>query len=179
MDPALQLQEDIRDKLTSESDSKMILTPPEDTDEHVYCYELMRRFLVLINQLAVRLLSVCNDETCPMMMATKDWEFRCAAHPEPHDCTALSYTMHTLHQAEQALNSEKHFAIRSSIKPTAVQKIVAQQARRVYRIPAHAYYHHRDTFDEFNAQTKFMAHFDAYLRYYKLVAEQQLIVPLE
>eukprot|EP00045_Choanoeca_perplexa_P020362 m.4206 g.4206 ORF g.4206 m.4206 type:complete len:179 (-) comp6755_c0_seq1:237-773(-) len=178
MDPALQLQQEIVAKFASDCSPEELVTEPEGVDTFVFRYELFRYFLVVLNQLAVKLINECNDEDCPMMMATKDWEFRCAAHPEPHDCSAISYTMHTLHQAEQAVNNEKAFPMRSSVPETAVKRVVAQQSRRVYRIPAHAYHHHSELFKQFETQTHFMARFDHFLRHYKLVAEEQLIVPV-
>lgn len=50
---------------------------------------VVRQFLLELNQLAVSLDSVCTADTCAKMVATKDWEFLCAAHVQPKEVTTL------------------------------------------------------------------------------------------
>lgn len=44
-----------------------------------------RQMLLELNFLTVALDAVCCAETCPKMVATKDWEFLCAAHVRPKE----------------------------------------------------------------------------------------------
>ena len=127
-----------------------------------------RQFCMELNGLAVKLQSECHPETCTQMTATDQWIFLCAAHKTPKECPAIDYTRHTLDGAACLLNSNKYFPSRSvflalsqylhwlnklsftriSIKESSVAKL-GSVCRRVYRIFSHAYFHHRNLFDEF------------------------------
>ena len=111
------------------------------------------------------------------MTATEEWIFLCAAHPQPKDCSALDYTLHTLHGAASLLNSNKFFPSRVSIRENSVQKL-SSIARRIYRIFSHAYYHHRELFDKFEEDTCLCLRFTNYVTKYELMTEDNLIVPI-
>lgn len=119
------------------------------------------------------------------MTATEQWIFLCAAHKNPkevcfisydifmmytHQCSAIDYTLHTLHGAASLLNSNKHFPSRSAshdvmdyimwchrlcIKESSLSKL-SSVARRIYRIFSHAYFHHRRLYEEFEVSYSIM-----------------------
>ncbi|VDN44521.1 unnamed protein product [Gongylonema pulchrum] len=80
-------------------------------------------------------------------------------------CSAIDYTRHTLDGAAALLNSNKYFPSRVSIKESSIAKI-GSVCRRVYRIFAHAYFHHPELFEKFE------------VRKYNLMANEHLIVPV-
>ena len=119
-----------------------ILEPPEGHDDMaVWKYEHLRQFCLELNSMAVRLQNECDPVVCTKMKATEQWIFLCAAHGEPKECSALDYTLHTLHGAACLLNSNKHFDSRVSIRESSVQRL-GSIARRIYRIFSHAFFHH-------------------------------------
>ena len=67
--------------------------------------------------------------------------------PAPQ-CSAIDYTLHTLHGAASLLNSNKYFPSRITIKETSIPRL-SSVARRIYRIFSHAYFHHRALYDQF------------------------------
>lgn len=154
-----------------------ILRPPEGQDEASWKYEHLRQFCNQLNYLAVRLHDECDPLVCTQMTATEQWIFLCAAHRQPKECSALDYTLHTLHGAASLLNSNKHFPSRVSIKENSVQKL-SSVARRVYRIFSHAYFHHRALFDSFEESTLLCKRFTRYVIKYDLMTEDNLIVPI-
>lgn len=111
------------------------------------------------------------------MTATEQWIFLCAAHRQPKECSALDYTLHTLHGAASLLNSNKHFPSRVSIKENSAQKL-SSVARRIYRIFSHAYCHHRTLFNDFEEKTYLCKRFTRYVIKYGLMTNDNLIVPL-
>jgi hypothetical protein len=51
---------------------------PDKIGEGTYKYEWIITYLAILNKLLIDLGKEC---TCKKMIATKDWEFRCMAHP--------------------------------------------------------------------------------------------------
>ena len=58
MDPSLQLQNDIGDRLNSDCSPEELVQEPEGIDTFVFRYELFRQFLVALNRLVAKLISV-------------------------------------------------------------------------------------------------------------------------
>ena len=160
------------------SDVEAILDPPPGQDDASWKYEHLRQFCNELNTMAVRLQKECDPKVCTQMTATEQWIFLCAAHKEPKECSALDYTLHTLHGAASLLNSNKHFPSRVSIKENSVQRL-SSVARRIYRIFSHAYYHHRALYDEFEGETHLCRRFTRYVTKYSLMSHENLIVPIE
>ncbi|KAA0188391.1 MOB family member 4 phocein [Fasciolopsis buskii] len=154
-----------------------ILTAPEGQDEVVWEYEHLRQFCMELNGLAVRLQEQCTPQSCPQMIATEQWIFLCAAHKTPRECPARDYTRHTLDGAACLLNSSKYFPSRVSIKDTSVNRLDSV-CRRVYRIFSHAYYHHRQIFDQFEEATALCRRFTTFVLKYQLIGKDHLIVPV-
>lgn len=160
------------------SDVEAILDPPPGQDDASWKYEHLRQFCNELNTMAVRLQKECDPKVCVQMTATEQWIFLCAAHKEPKECSALDYTLHTLHGAASLLNSNKHFPSRVSVKENSVQRL-SSVARRIYRIFSHAYYHHRTLYDELEAENHLCRRFTRYVTKYSLMSQENLIVPIE
>ncbi|XP_010005695.1 PREDICTED: MOB-like protein phocein [Chaetura pelagica] len=154
-----------------------ILEPPEGQDEGVWKYEHLRQFCLELNGLAVKLQSECHPDTCTQMTATEQWIFLCAAHKTPKECPAIDYTRHTLDGAACLLNSNKYFPSRVSIKESSVAKL-GSVCRRIYRIFSHAYFHHRQIFDEYENETFLCHRFTKFVMKYNLMSKDNLIVPI-
>lgn len=56
--------------------------------------------------------------------------------------------------------------------------ILGSVCRRVYRIFSHAYFHHRDIFDEFENQSHLCKRFTVFVTKYNLMSKDNLIVPI-
>ncbi|NXY08131.1 PHOCN protein, partial [Pteruthius melanotis] len=141
------------------------------------CSISFRQFCLELNGLAVKLQSECHPDTCTQMTATEQWIFLCAAHKTPKECPAIDYTRHTLDGAACLLNSNKYFPSRVSIKESSVAKL-GSVCRRIYRIFSHAYFHHRQIFDEYENETFLCHRFTKFVMKYNLMSKDNLIVPI-
>lgn len=160
-------------------DVDAILEPPEGHDDlAVWKYEHLRQFCLELNNIAVRLQNECDPAICTKMKATDQWIFLCAAHGEPKECSALDYTLHTLHGASCLLNSNKHFDSRVSIRESSVQKL-GSIARRIYRIFSHAYFHHPQLYTDFENETSLCLRFTRFVIKYGLMSSDNLLVPID
>lgn len=178
MDSTLAVQQIIQQSIRRDvGDVDAILRAPETQDEGVWKYEHLRQFCMELNGLAVLLQLECAPDTCTQMTATEQWIFLCAAHKTPKECPAIDYTRHTLDGAACLLNSNKYFPSRVSIKESSVAKL-GSVCRRVYRIFSHAYFHHRQIFDEFEARTFLCRRFTVFVTQYNLMSKDNLIVPM-
>jgi len=178
MDGQFATQEYIQQLIrTDPSDIATICTLPTGQDKSVWVMEHLRIVLSSLNMLVVALSDECTAESCPLMVATKDWEFLCAAHPKtPRKCSAIDYTMHTLSGFNALLNSDEFPSrVRVSAKAT---KYFASIARRLYRLFAHPYYHHRAIFDQFEAETHLCKRFLHFATIYQLMTRQELTPPI-
>jgi len=158
------------------SDVLAVIKLPHGQDKPVWILEHLRRFLMELNLMVVFLDDECTVDTCPKMCATQDWEFLCAAHPEPKKCSAIDYTIHTLTGFTALLNNPQHFPSRIKVPPKSTD-IFGSVVRRLYRVFAHAYYHHRELFDKFEAQTHLTRRFIAFALKYDLMTKAQLKQP--
>ena len=84
-----------------------LLKKPAAVDESAWIYEhlrfgrnstssfdtVKRQVVLQLNLLVCKLANICDVETCPQMIATEDWTYLCAAHPEPKEVqyTAQQY----------------------------------------------------------------------------------------
>ncbi|KAJ8025203.1 MOB-like protein phocein [Holothuria leucospilota] len=178
MDSTLAVQQYIQQSIANDiSNVDGILAAPDGQDEGVWKYEHLRQFCLELNGIAVKLQGECNPDTCTQMTATEQWIFLCAAHKTPKECPAIDYTRHTLDGAACLLNSNKYFPSRVSIKESSVAKL-GSVCRRIYRIFSHAYFHHRALFDEHENETHLCKRFTTFVTKYKLMAKDNLIVPI-
>lgn len=68
-------------------------------------------------------------------------------------------------------------AYRVSIKESSVAKL-GSVCRRIYRIFSHAYFHHRQIFDEYENETFLCHRFTKFVMKYNLMSKDNLIVPI-
>ena len=60
--------------------AQSIVAQPPSVEVNVWLYEQLRVLLCELNTLLAALSSHCTAAVCPVMLATADWEFLCAAH---------------------------------------------------------------------------------------------------
>lgn len=121
---------------------------PDGCDEAIWQYEHLLELTKELGLLSVALNQVCGSASCPVMKATDQWRFLCAAHKAPKECSAIDYALHTLEGTSAMLCSDKYFPCEDSV-PVESIRYFQSIARRLYRILAHAFYHHAATFQEF------------------------------
>lgn len=175
----LRIPEYIQDLIREDpADFDRIYGPHSGTeaDSLLWQYEHLRQFVIEFNLLLVALGDDCTPETCPKMTASNEWQYLCAAHRKPQDCAALDYMTHAVDSSTGLLTSARHFASRSSV-PLPSGKYFQSMARRLYRIFAHVYYHHRQIFDEIEAEMRLCARFSHFVIKYQLMSPSMLLVP--
>jgi len=142
-------------------------------------YEHMRLIIMELNHFVVNLMPVCNNRSCPKMKATDEWLFLCACHKTPQECSAMDYSLHTVDGAATVLNSQRYFAERSRIiQERETFQLFSNMLRRLYRILAHAYYHHREEFDNFESERALCERFVRFGLHNKLLNRKHLIMPV-
>ncbi|KAG0056782.1 hypothetical protein BGZ83_003400 [Gryganskiella cystojenkinii] len=109
-------------------------------------------------------------------MRAEEWMYYCATHATPRECCAIDYLTHTLDGACALLNNVKFFPSRISVPESSVKNFQSI-ARRLYRIFAHAYFHHRDIFDAFEAETSLYERFLKLSRTRKMITDKLIIIP--
>lgn len=177
MDGTLSLQQHIDQQMTHEGpeDVRAVLDMPDKQDESVWKYEHLRRFTMELGHLVVLLDGVCTESTCPLTKCTDEWEYFCAAHEPPQQCSAIDYFIHTLKQTSDTLNDTKLFHSRVSI-PKGSAKHFQSIARRLYRLFAHCFFHHREVFDAFEEEHLLCERFTRFITMYRLVPKKQQII---
>ncbi|KAI0826434.1 Mob1/phocein [Irpex lacteus] len=159
----------------AEKDGKGEVTP----DESCWVYEQLRRLAQdLTHPLITTLQHECTRQTCPEMKAG-EWLYLCVAHGNEgamEQCCAIDYILHTLDSATALLNSPRAFPSRLSIPPTSTRHF-SSLARRLGRIFAHAYYHHREAFEQAEAESSLYARFLALTSKFNLVPSEFLVIP--
>ncbi|ORX88508.1 Mob1/phocein, partial [Basidiobolus meristosporus CBS 931.73] len=152
-----------------------LLEVPENQNPDVWQYEHFKQICLELNYLIIQLQTECTKESCPEMKAD-EWLYLCAAHPTPQGCCAIDYAIHTLDGASAILNSNKYFPSRMSIHETS-KKHYQSIARRLYRIFAHSWFHHRQVFDEFENETYLYTRFMALSAKFDLIPNSLIIIP--
>lgn len=152
---------------------ELLCTCPEGQDDQLWQYEQLRQFTSDINMLAAELQSQC---ACMQMKANEGVVYLCAGHKSPQECNAIGYILHTLDQTAALLNSNKWFPSRVTI-PSSSVKYFSSIVRRLYRIFAHAYYHHHDVYVAFESATALTERFVFFSLTYDLIQEKLLNIP--
>ncbi|KAF9254820.1 Mob1/phocein, partial [Marasmius fiardii PR-910] len=163
-------------------------TPAEDkevkekdttVDEYCWIYEHLRRLAQdLTHPLITMLQQECNRSTCPEMKAG-EWLYLCVAHGNDgamEQCCAIDYILHTIDSATALLNSPRAFPSRLSIPPTS-HRHFSSLARRLGRVFAHAYYHHREVFEQAEAESSLYKRFLRLTERFGLVPREFLVIP--
>ncbi|CAO3645675.1 unnamed protein product [Cunninghamella blakesleeana] len=148
---------------------------PDTVDKQVWQYEHLRQVCLELNLLVVALEHECTKENCPEMKAD-GWLYLCAAHPSTQSCPAIDYIIHTLNGATNLLNNSKYFPSRISV-PEPSLKHFQSIARRLYRIFAHAYFHHREIYEFYENETSLYSRFLLFSRTYNLVPTELISIP--
>ncbi|KAA1127373.1 hypothetical protein PGTUg99_035865 [Puccinia graminis f. sp. tritici] len=175
-----QLQEYIADLVRADPHAvDRIISPPSPLiPREVWVYEQLRRIaLDLSYPLVCALQADCNRDKCPEMKAG-EWLYLCAAHATANEnqCCAIDYIVHTLDGATALLNSARYFPSRLQI-PSSSNKHFTSIARRLYRILAHAWFHHRELFEECEMETSLYARFMGLTDQFELIPEDLLVIP--
>ena len=91
----------------------------------------------------------------------------------------MDYSLHTMDGAATVLNSQRYFADRVNIpQEKETFQLFSNMLRRLYRIFAHAYYHHREEFDAFEAERFLCERFVRFGLANKLINKKHLIMPV-
>ncbi|KZV82977.1 Mob1/phocein [Exidia glandulosa HHB12029] len=144
-------------------------------DEACWIYEHLRRLAQdLTHPLITTLQQECTRQTCPEMKAG-EWLYLCVAHGNG-GTTEAYYILHTLDSATALLTSSKAFNSRINIPPASLRHF-SSLARRLSRIFAHAYFHHREAFEQAEAETSLYARFLALSQKFDLVPAEFLLIP--
>ncbi|TFK68541.1 Mob1/phocein [Pluteus cervinus] len=148
-------------------------------DEACWIYEHLRRLAQdLSHPLITMLQQECTRVTCPEMKAG-EWLYLCVAHGDggaTEQCCAIDYILHTLDSATALLNSPRAFPSRLRI-PEASRRHFSSLARRLGRIFAHAYFHHREAFEQAEVESSLYARFLALASKFDLVPAEFLAIP--
>ncbi|KAI9253854.1 Mob1/phocein [Phascolomyces articulosus] len=159
------------------SNVQHIVDLPESVDRQVWQFEHLRQVCLELSLLVVALEPECTMENCPEMKAD-GWLYLCAAHPSTQSCPAIDYIIHTLDGAAMLLNNSKYFPSRISI-PEPSLKHFQSIARRLYRVFAHAYFHHREIYQSFENETYLYARFLLLSQTYNLIPPSLVTIPDE
>ncbi|KAF8340703.1 uncharacterized protein EI90DRAFT_2101331 [Cantharellus anzutake] len=174
-------EQPVEGKVSGGDSAEDALSGDEDraADEQCWIYEQLRRVAQdLSHPLVSTLQQECNRSTCPEMKAD-EWMYLCVAHSggtPVEQCCAIDYIVHTLDSATALLNSPRAFPSRISI-PNPSRKHFLSLARRLSRIFAHAYFHHREAFEQCEAETSLCSRFHELCRKFDLVPVEFLVPP--
>ncbi|KAI0827044.1 Mob1/phocein [Trametes gibbosa] len=148
-------------------------------DPACWVYEHLRRVAQdLSHPLITMLQQECTRNSCPEMKAG-EWLYLCVAHGNDgamEQCCAIDYILHTLDSATALLNSPRAFPSRLSV-PSTSHRHFTSLCRRLGRIFAHAYFHHREVFEQAEAESSLYARFLALVKYFDLVPLEFLVIP--
>ncbi|KAG1055929.1 hypothetical protein G6F46_001446 [Rhizopus delemar] len=176
LDSSFNVQEYLQQLIrTDNSNIQRLVDPPETVEKDIWQYEHLRQVCLELSLLVVALESECTKQICPEMKAD-GWLYLCAAHPSTQSCPAIDYIIHTLDGATVLLNNSKYFPSRISI-PEPSLKHFQSVARRLYRIFAHAYFHHREIYEFFENDTHLYARFLLLSRTYGLIPSGLINIP--
>ncbi|KAI0646406.1 Mob1/phocein [Trametes meyenii] len=150
-----------------------------NVDPACWVYEHLRRVAQdLSHPLITMLQQECTRTSCPEMKAG-EWLYLCVAHGNEgamEQCCAIDYILHTLDSATALLNSPRAFPSRLSV-PATSHRHFTSLCRRLGRIFAHAYFHHREVFEQAEAESSLYARFLALVKYFDLVPLEFLVIP--
>ncbi|KAJ7601005.1 Mob1/phocein, partial [Mycena floridula] len=168
-----------KEKEKSEGDEQQDKKSDVTVDEACWIYEQLRRLAQdLTHPLITMLQQECNRSSCPEMKAG-EWLYLCVAHGNDgamEQCCAIDYILHTLDSATALLNSPRAFPSRLQIPQTS-NRHFSSLARRLGRIFAHAYFHHREAFEQAEAESSLYARFLALTSKFDLVPAEFLVIP--
>ncbi|KAI9510202.1 Mob1/phocein [Russula earlei] len=194
--------DDSNSALSEEADGDKDTRSEFAVDEACWIYEQLRRLAQdLSHPLITMLQQECTRATCPEMKAG-EWMYLCVAHGNDgamEQCCAIDYILHTVDSATALLNSPRAFPSRYALPHEHLHSLFASflklspsrrinipppshrhfgsLARRLGRIFAHAYFHHREVFEQAEAESSLYARFLALTCKFDLVPPEFLIIP--
>lgn len=112
------------------------------------------------------------------MTANQTFLYMCAAHKQPQECSAIDYMIHSLDHSTGIIQNSNNFNSRVTI-PASSTKHLNNIVRRLYRLFAHTYFHHKEVFDEFEAEMHLCARFTQFARTCKMMSHDLFIIPEE
>ncbi|KAJ2095994.1 hypothetical protein GGI09_004591, partial [Coemansia sp. S100] len=155
-------------------DVDALVEVPQGIEPLSWLYEHMRQICVELGFYLTSLHSECT-QACPVMRASET-TYYCAGHGRPRPCSAMGYSIHTLDYAVRQLSSAASFPDRVRVAESSV-KHFQSMVRRLYRVFAHAYFHHREVFERQESTTCLYARFVRLARKYELTPESLIIIP--
>ena len=134
-------------------------------------------------------------EVCFVLNTTSTIDLTSRFSSEKH-CCAIDYILHTVDSATALLNSPRTFPSRYGSSafthyitytfffcrlqiPVASHRHFSSLARRLGRIFAHAYFHHREAFEQAEAESSLYARFLALTERFELVPAEFLVIPMD
>ncbi|KAJ1818066.1 hypothetical protein GGH91_000839 [Coemansia sp. RSA 2671] len=156
-------------------DIDTLVEVPPGVESLAWLYEHMRQICVELGYYLSTLHGECTELGCSVMRASET-TYYCAGHGRPRPCSAMGYSVHTLDYAVRQLGSAASFPDRRHVLDSEI-KHFQSMARRLYRVFAHAYFHHREVFERQEATTGLYARFVRLARKYELTPESLIIVP--
>ncbi|KAJ2700573.1 hypothetical protein FB645_004969 [Coemansia sp. IMI 203386] len=147
-------------------DIDILLEQPSFMDELSWLYEHMRQICIELGFYVSVVHIECTEKQCPVMRA-QETTYYCAGHGSPRPCSAIGYAVHTLDYAVRQLSQGDNTSL----------KHLQSMVRRLYRIFAHVYFHHRQVFETQETATYLYARFVRLARKYELAPESQIIIP--
>ncbi|KAI0252902.1 Mob1/phocein [Lactifluus subvellereus] len=149
-------------------------------DEACWIYEQLRRLAQdLSHPLITMLQQECMRATCPEMKAG-EWMYLCVAHGNDGamDATMLRHRLHSAHRGQRHRASELPTSVPVTDQhPSSSHRHFGSLARRLERIFAHAYFHHREVFEQAEDESSLYARFLALICRFDLVPPEFLIIP--
>lgn len=150
-----------------------LVAVPEGTSEHAWVAEHLRIIASQMSQLLVGLYDVVDPK---VNMSVNGEQYLLPGPEGAVSCTALEYCTVTLNSFCNVLNSNTTFPSRHSVKESAFKQLL-NPCRRVHRIFAFAYFHHREVYEDVEAQMLLCARFTALCKTYKLIPPKLLSIP--
>ncbi|KAJ2659195.1 hypothetical protein IWW48_003631 [Coemansia sp. RSA 1200] len=168
-------------------DIDSLIRQPRGVGRMAWLYEHMRQVCIELGFYISLLRKECTDSRCPVMRAGEA-TYYCAGHGHPRPCSAIGYAVHTIDYAVQQLSggSSSSSSLLAAIDAEENQingggllslKHFQSMVRRLYRIFAHTYFHHRDLFEQQESATYLYARFVRLARKYELTPESLVTIP--
>lgn len=159
------------------------LPPGENLDEW-----LAMNIVEFYNQISCLYASIsdkCTPQTCPKMTAGPQYQYFWqdnVNYKKPTMLPAPEYIANVMSWANAYISNEKYFPSDPSVQyPPDFRPVVANIFKRLFRIYAHIYHHHRRDVVQMGAETNLdtsFKHFYYFCNEFKLIPEDQM-KPLE
>ncbi|BFU21661.1 Mob1/phocein family protein [Entamoeba histolytica HM-3:IMSS] len=138
----IMLEEHVQKTLGIGQIEQAILLPPgEDLNEWlaVHCLDFFKESQLLYDSIA----ESCTKESCPVMTAGPQFEYRWKEGKELFSLPANEYINKCLDYVQQQLDDEAVFPCTVGVPfPKKFQKVVQMIFKRLFRVYAHIYLHH-------------------------------------